>query len=205
MNDEGEKARRLKDLPPAQREIESIKSWGSDHPGITEKLPEVNYKNWKLVIDGLIDHPITYTWEEFKNLPMITSASDFHCVETWSVRDQHWYGIPFIKIIEIVKPKSSAKYVWIECSDGYTTSLSLSDLIEEENLLAIKLNGELLDSGLGGPLRLVVPQKYAYKSAMYVEKITFTDKKELGYWEKRGYSDSADVWKNERYNHKKRK
>jgi DMSO/TMAO reductase YedYZ molybdopterin-dependent catalytic subunit len=84
-------------------------------------------------------------------------------------------------------------------ADGYTTSLSLEDLLKDNVLLTYKLNGSLLETPLGGPLRLVVPDKYGYKSAMWVERITFTDAKELGYWEKRGYSDTADVWKNDRY------
>lgn len=194
-----------KELPPKQHEVDEILRWGEDHPGITDKQPKVNHEDWQLEITGLVENPKTYTWEEFNEIPMIKSTSDFHCVETWSVRDQIWDGVPVVEIMEIVQPKAEAKYVWIECGDGYTTSLSIADLIEEENLLAVKLNGELLDRGTGGPLRLVVPQKYAYKSAMYIEKIVFTDTKELGYWEKRGYSDTADVWENDRYSKEKKK
>jgi len=100
--------------------------------------------------------------------------------------------------VDLVKPTKNSKCVF-ECADGYTTSLDLSDLLRENVVLAYKLNGEWLETPLGGPMRLVVPDKYAYKSAMWVKHITFSKRKELGYWEKRGYSDTADVWKNDRY------
>jgi DMSO/TMAO reductase YedYZ molybdopterin-dependent catalytic subunit len=98
-----------------------------------------------------------------------------------------------------VKPKETAKSVTFECADGYTTSLTLPELSGGDVLLAYKLDGKSLEEGIGFPLRLVVPSKYAYKSALWVVKIRFTAKKELGYWERRGYSDTADVWRNERF------
>jgi DMSO/TMAO reductase YedYZ molybdopterin-dependent catalytic subunit len=77
--------------------------------------------------------------------------------------------------------------------------LSLEELLRDDVLLATKLDGKNLEEGLGSPLRLVVPNKYAYKSAMWITRIKFTEKKEMGYWEKRGYSDTADTWKNDRF------
>lgn len=186
-------------LPPNQFIKNKILKWGSDHRGIVKHLPEVNREKWHLIIDGLVEHPQDLSWDQFNALPMVESISDFHCVETWSVLNQKWTGVPFSEIIKIVNPKPEAKFVWFECADGYTTSLPIDDLKSEENILAIKLNGELLDQGYGGPLRLVVPQKYAYKSAMYLVKISFIEKDKLGFWEQRGYSNSADVWKDDRY------
>jgi DMSO/TMAO reductase YedYZ molybdopterin-dependent catalytic subunit len=101
--------------------------------------------------------------------------------------------------VELVKPKPNAKYVSFYCADGYSTSLSLEELSDNDVILAYKLDGNFLEEGLGAPLRLVVPSKYAYKSAMWLTQIRFTEEKELGYWEKRGYSDTADVWKNDRF------
>ena len=129
---------------------------------------------------------------------MVEVVSDFHCVEGWSVLDCRWMGVPFKALVERVKPKEEAKYVWFDCADGYTTSLELRNLLDEDVLLVHRLNGESLPPELGGPVRLVVPKKYAYKSPMWVTRIRFTRTKELGYWEKRGYSDTADVWKNDR-------
>lgn len=186
-------------LPPNQFMKNKILKWGKDHRGIVKNLPEVDRENWHLIIDGLVEHPLKLSWNRFNELPMKESISDFHCVETWSVLNQKWTGVPFSEIIKIVKPKPEAKFVWFECADGYTTSLSIEDLKGEENILAIKLNGELLDQGYGGPLRLVIPQKYAYKSAMYLNRITFIENDRLGFWEQRGYSNSADVWRDDRY------
>lgn len=100
--------------------------------------------------------------------------------------------------MEVVIPKEEGKYVWVECADEYTTSLTVEDLLGDSVLFAYKLNGENLPFELGGPMRLIVPDKYAYKSPMWITNITFTDKKQLGYWEQRGYSDTAGIWKNDR-------
>ncbi len=186
-------------LPPRQHVRDKILPWGKQHPGIVSPLPEVNRDTWRLVVDGQVEKPRTFKWAEFLALPLTESTSDFHCVESWSVYDQRWEGLRFNQLLKIVLPRPEAKYAWFESADGYTTSLSLEELAADENLLAIKLNGELLDQTYGGPLRLVVPQKYAYKSAMYVTHITFTAEKELGYWEQRGYSDTADVWTDDRF------
>jgi DMSO/TMAO reductase YedYZ molybdopterin-dependent catalytic subunit len=130
---------------------------------------------------------------------MVESISDFHCVEGWSVLSCKWGGTPFKKLADLVIPKKTAKFVSFECADGYTTSLSLEELLRDDVLLATKLDGKNLEEGLGSPLRLIVPNKYAYKSAMWITRIKFTEKKEMGYWEKLGYSDTADIWKNERF------
>jgi DMSO/TMAO reductase YedYZ molybdopterin-dependent catalytic subunit len=192
-----------KGLPPNQYEIPKLLRWNIDHPGIIPENPQVDLKKWRLIIDGEVNNSLTLTWEEFLKLPSVEMKSDFHCVEGWSVRDLIWKGVKFGHIIPIVKPKEIVKYVFFECYDGYTTSLDLSSLLKENVLLAYKLNGEWLEIPLGGPLRLIFPDKYAYKSAMWIRRIIFTKVKELGYWEKRGYSDTADVWKNDRFSLKR--
>ncbi|MFQ6081642.1 MAG: molybdopterin-dependent oxidoreductase, partial [Candidatus Bathyarchaeia archaeon] len=101
--------------------------------------------------------------------------------------------------VKMVKPEENAKYVTFECDDGYTTSLPLTDLLDDDVLLAYKLEDEYLRPERGGPLRLIVPKKYAYKSAMWLKRIKFTSQQELGYWESRGYSNTADPWKGDRY------
>ena len=130
---------------------------------------------------------------------MSESVSDFHCVEGWSVLDCRWEGVRFSEVEKLVKPLATAQAVTFECADAYTTSLFRSELAGDDVLLAYKLNREALDEGLGFPVRLVVPSKYAYKSALWVTHVRFTRGKELGFWERRGYSDSADVWKNDRF------
>jgi DMSO/TMAO reductase YedYZ molybdopterin-dependent catalytic subunit len=186
-------------LPPGQRKINALLRWNVNHPGIVPENPTFDPKTWTLTISGEVENPMKLSWQELQKLPTAESMSDFHCVEGWSVKNLKWYGVQFKTLIEIVKPTKDGKFVIFQCSDGYTTSLNLKDLLKDNVLLAYKLDGNLLDVPIGGPLRLVVPDKYAYKSAMWVEKIIFSKKKELGFWEKKGYSDTADVWKNDRY------
>ena len=188
-------------LPPNQHEIPALPRWNIDHPGIIPENPKVDLENWILIVEGEVENPLKFTWQDFLKLPSIEIVSDFHCVEGWSVRNLKWYGVKFNTLIQIVKLKEAANYVLFKCSDGYTTSLNLEDLLKDSVILATKLNEKWLKVSLGGPLRLVIPFKYAYKSAMWIECITFTKVKKLGYWEKRGYSDTADVWKNERVEH----
>jgi DMSO/TMAO reductase YedYZ molybdopterin-dependent catalytic subunit len=188
-----------KKLPPDQVSIKRLMRWGIDHPGIAKTNPKIDLKTYVLLIDGEVEKPLKLGWNDFLKLPVVESVSDFHCVEGWSVLDCRWEGVPLRHIISLVKPKATAKFVTFECADGYTTSLTLEELSANDVLLAYRLNGEPLEEGYGFPLRLVVPNKYAYKSALWVVHIRFTSKKELGYWEKRGYSDTADVWKNDRF------
>lgn len=188
-----------KELPPGQVPIKQLLRWGKNHPTIGGAVPKIDLKAWILIVEGEVERPLRLNWNDFQKLPMVESASDFHCVEGWSVLGCRWGGIPFKKLADLVKPKKTAKFVSFECADGYTTSLSLDELSGDDVLLATKLDGKNLEEGLGSPLRLVVPNKYAYKSAMWITRIKFTEKKEMGYWEKRGYSDTADVWKNDRF------
>lgn len=185
-------------LPPNQRWIDHILRWNVDHPGIIPENPKVNLDSWRLIIDGEIEKPMTMTWKDVLALPAQNSVSDFHCVEGWSVKDCKWFGVRFRDLVGIMKPLADAKHVFFICADGYTTSLELVDLMQDDIILAYKLNGKFLDGTTGAPLRLVAPNKYAYKSAMYIEKITFMEYGKPGYWEQPGYSDTADVWKNDR-------
>jgi len=186
-------------LPPGQTPIKRLLKWGVDHPGITRSIPKIDLKTYTLTIDGEVEKPLKLRWDDVLKIPRVESVSDFHCVEGWSVLDCKWEGVRFKQIVDLVKPKETAKSVTFECADGYTTSLTLPELSGGDVLLAYKLDGKSLEEGIGFPLRLVVPSKYAYKSALWVVKIRFTAKKELGYWERRGHSDTADVWRNERF------
>jgi len=188
-----------KPLPPGQVPIKQLLRWGKDHPTIGVPVPKINLETYRLAIDGEVENAQQLGWNQIQQLPRTESSSDFHCVEGWSVLGLKWEGIQFKTIIDLVRPKPEAKHVTFECADGYTTSLSLDELSGSDVLLVYKLNGQPLEQGHGFPLRLIVPDKYAYKSALWLTHIKFTAKKESGYWEKRGYSDTADVWKNDRY------
>lgn len=186
-------------LPPDQTVTDRILRWGSDHPGITSVNPELRKENYWLTIDGEVEKPVKLSWCDFLALPQSSSTSDFHCVEGWSVLDCKWEGVRIRDIERIVKPLNVARAVSFESADNYLTSLFREELAGDDVLLAYKLNGELLEEGLGAPVRLIVPSKYAYKSALWVMRLRFTRNKELGFWERRGYSDSADVWRNDRF------
>ncbi len=188
-----------KKLPPGQSAIKRILRWGLDHPGVTSVNPHIKLDTYTLTVDGEVEKPAKFTWQEFTQLPQSVSMSDFHCVEGWSVVDCRWKGVRFRDIENLVEPLAAAKAVTFECADAYTTSLFREELAGDDILLASKLNGEPLEEGYGFPVRLVVPSKYAYKSALWVVHVRFTRNKELGFWERRGYSDSADVWKNDRF------
>jgi DMSO/TMAO reductase YedYZ molybdopterin-dependent catalytic subunit len=187
------------ELPLGQTPIKNILRWGIDHPGITRSNPKVDLNTYTLTIDGAVENSQKLSWSDLLKLPAVESVSDFHCVEGWSVLDCKWKGVCFKEIVNLVKPRKSARSVTFECADRYTTSLTLEELSGDNVLLAYKLDDKPLEEGLGFPLRLVVPSKYAYKSALWVTRITFTPEKEQGYWEKRGYTDTADVWKDDRF------
>lgn len=187
-------------LPPGQKEVKNLLKWGEDHPTINgTQPPEINLKTYTLTINGEVENPQKLTWQDIEKLPKTKTIIDFHCVEGWSVLNCEWEGIPFKQIIDMAKPKQNAKNVTFECADGYTTSLTINELLENNAILATKLNGKKLEKGTGAPIRLIIENRYAYKNAMWITKIKFTKEKELGYWEKRGYSDTADIWKNDRY------
>jgi len=186
-------------LPPGQTATNRILRWGIDHPGITSTNPRIDTSTYLLTVAGEVGNPVELSWNNVLQLPRTVSVSDFHCVEGWSVLDCRWEGVRFKDLASLAKPKPTAQAVTFECVDNYATSLFLSELEGDDVLLAYKLNGEDLEEGLGFPLRLIVPSKYAYKSALWVTRVRFTRGKELGFWERRGYSDSADVWKNDRF------
>jgi len=189
-----------KKLPPDQTATDHILQWGIDHPGITSTNPQLKLETYKLAVDGEVEKPVVLDWNGLMKLPKIISISDFHCVEGWSVLDCNWEGVHIREIEKLVKPREVARAVTFECADNYTTSLYREELEGNDVLLAYKLNNRPLDEGLGFPLRLIVPNKYAYKSALWVVHLRFTRGKELGFWERRGYNDNADVWTNQRFN-----
>lgn len=180
-------------LPPDQKAVKKI---FLRHIGA---VPKFDAQTWSLTVDGEVEKTLQLKWSDFLSMPKIVKVADFHCVEGWSVLDNKWEGVAFKAITEMAVPNAHAKHVFFTCGDGYTTSLPLTDLLNEDVLLAFKLNDKLLEPENGAPLRLIVPGKYAYKSAMWIRRITFTSKPALGYWEHRGYSDTADPWRNDRY------
>lgn len=180
-------------IPPNQRETTRFPVL---HMG---GVPEISQESWKLQIEGLVENSASLTFEAFLKLPQTIDISDFHCVTGWSRLDNKWEGVTFMAIVELVKPTSTAKFVTITCYGEYSTSLPLGVLMDTDVLFAYKHDDKELELIHGGPVRLIVPKKYAYKSAKWVHVVRFTEIQELGYWEKRGYSNTANPWKNDRY------
>ena len=180
-------------LPPGQREVPNFPvldlGW---HPNI-------ELGRWRLRLLGRVDHPVTLDWERFQSLPQIESTSDFHCVTAWSRLNLTWRGVPFSAIVELAKPHSEAKYVFFKGYDGYTTNSPLAVCAAGDVLLAHSWNGQPLTAEHGGPARVIIPSRYAWKGTKFVREIVFLKRDVPGFWELRGYSNSADPWKAERF------
>ncbi|HEY7293036.1 MAG TPA: molybdopterin-dependent oxidoreductase [Vicinamibacterales bacterium] len=168
--------------------------------------PQVSLKEWKLEIGGLVEHPVTLRWEDFLALPQVDDVSDFHCVTTWSRYDNRWRGVRFRTIAELAVPLESAKYVLCTGYDfmpgsyiPYTTNLPLARAVDEDVLLVHTWEGEPLPVEHGGPVRMITPKLYAWKGTKWIRKIEFLANDKKGFWEIRGYSNSAEPWFNDRY------
>jgi DMSO/TMAO reductase YedYZ molybdopterin-dependent catalytic subunit len=180
-------------VPPGQTLTTKFPVLHVGHP------PIFNPQTWTLKIAGEVEHALTLTWQEVLALPPITSVSDFHCVTTWSRLDNRWEGVAFQTIAERVQPTPQAQYVIGEDDWGYTANLALDVLMDDDVLLAYKHDGQDLDAEHGGPLRLVVPKRYGWKSVKWLRALYFRKQDEPGFWEVRGYSNTADPWIEDRY------
>jgi DMSO/TMAO reductase YedYZ molybdopterin-dependent catalytic subunit len=164
--------------------------------GIQPMLPP---SRWSLTLNGLVEKPTVLTWDQFNALPQIEDVSDFHCVTTWSKYDCNWSGVAFTTLYELVQPKPEAKFVYFTSYDGYSTNLPLDQCLDDDVLIATGFEGKPVPREHGGPARVIVPKIYAWKGAKFVKGIEFLAEDRLGYWEVRGYSNTADPWKEERY------
>jgi DMSO/TMAO reductase YedYZ molybdopterin-dependent catalytic subunit len=161
--------------------------------------PEIPLSDWRLTINGFVANAVVWTWEDFFAEATFKSVSDFHCVTTWSTFDNEWEGVSFRRLVEVVRPLSLARFVQFTAYDEYTTNLPLEACDDDDVLLAYRWNGKPLTREHGGPVRVIVPKRYAWKGAKWVKTITFSDRDQKGYWEVRGYSNSALPWDNDRY------
>jgi DMSO/TMAO reductase YedYZ molybdopterin-dependent catalytic subunit len=180
-------------LPPGQRLVNNF-------PVLDLGIqPEVPLDKWELKVHGQVEKAVTLTWPQFLDLPQFKDVSDFHCVTTWSQYDMEWEGVSFFTLAELVKPKAEATHVFFKSYDGYSTNLPLEVCMDDDVLIAHKWNGKPLTKEHGGPARVIVPKLYAWKGAKFIRDITFLDRDILGFWEVRGYSNTADPWKEDRF------
>lgn len=161
--------------------------------------PDVALKEWKLVIDGAVDHPRTLAWEDFMALPQTNDTSDFHCVTTWSKLNINWQGVRLLDLAALVQPKENATHIMCYGYDDYSTNLSLEEALKPDVLLVHSAAGSPLLKEHGGPVRMITPQLYAWKGSKWISRIEFMTTNRLGFWEKRGYSNTAYPWRNDRY------
>lgn len=180
-------------LPPGQREVHNF-------PVLDLGIqPDVPIDKWELEIHGKVENPVVLDWKQFKALPQFADMSDFHCVTTWSQYDMAWEGVAFFTIAEFVKPTSEATHVYFKCYDGYSTNNPLDVCMDDDVLIAHTWNGKPISKEHGGPARVIIPKRYAWKGAEFIREIIFLDRDLLGFWELRGYSNTADPWLEERF------
>jgi len=174
---------------------------------LTTKWPVLTYgltprfdpKSWTFRCFGLVEEEVVWTWDEFLRLPRTEVACDIHCVTRWSRLDNRFEGVHIREIMKRVRLRPEAKYVLIHADPDYTTNLSLDALVDDDVVLALRHDGVDLTPDHGGPLRLVVPKLYFWKSAKWLRAFEFLDVNPPGFWELNGYHMHADPWKEERY------
>ncbi len=180
-------------LPPGQIET---RKWPVLHYG---NVPRVDLAAWRFEVRGAVENPIALTWQELIALPRQTTLCDIHCVTRWSRYDNLFGGVPVRTILERVRPKPEARFVVVRAEQGYTTNVPLEDLDRPDNLLALEHGGEPLTAEHGGPIRLLVPHLYLWKSAKWLRGFDFVAEDEAGFWERNGYHMRGDPWAEERY------
>ena len=159
-----------------------------------EDTPRVDVTRWRLKIEGLVENPFALRFDEIQALPRKIQIKNFICVEGWGLDDQKWEGVHLKEIFSRVKISPKAKFVSFYATGGqYHDSLSIQEALESDTLLACKLNDRDLLPDNGFPLRLVIPRMYGYKGVKWVERIVFTEKQEVGYWERAGYSLDGSI------------
>jgi DMSO/TMAO reductase YedYZ molybdopterin-dependent catalytic subunit len=180
-------------LPPGQH---LTQDWPVLDLGIT---PNISRERWRLDVYGAVETPLFWDFAQFAAQPQSTFTSDIHCVTTWSRYDNQWEGLSTRALLDACQPKPDARFVSLESYDGYTTNLSLADFASDDALLAHTWQGTPIERDHGGPVRVIVPHLYFWKSAKWLQRIEFREHDKPGYWEVRGYHNRGDPWEEQRY------
>ena len=180
-------------LPPGQS---ITKKWPVLHYG---DVPAIDLARWRFEIEGLVENPISLTYDELTALPRRSTLCDIHCVTRWSRLDNRFEGASVADLLARARPRAEATHVIVRAAQGFTTNLPLADLDRPENLLAWKHDGVDLTPEHGWPLRLVVPHLYFWKSAKWVRGFELLSEDEAGFWERNGYHMRGDPWREQRY------
>jgi len=174
---------------------------------LTEKFPVLHYGSvpridlatWDFRVFGLVDAPVTLTWEQYRALPRMHQTVDIHCVTRWSKLDTTWEGVPIQALLDLAGIRREVTHALVHAEQGYTTNMSLDVLIDDDVMLADTYDGKPLDPEHGYPLRLLVPKRYFWKSAKWVRGIELLDRDMQGFWERYGYHNDADPRREERF------
>jgi DMSO/TMAO reductase YedYZ molybdopterin-dependent catalytic subunit len=181
-------------LPPGQYDV------GDDWPVLTaEVTPHLVPAQWTMTVDGLVASPTTWSWDEMQALPQSEYSGDIHCVTTWSKLATSFDGVSVDELLARAHPLPSAAFVLATSTTGYTTNLPLADVTDGKAWIAFRHEGAPLSPEHGGPVRLLVPHLYFWKSAKWVTRLTLLDHDEQGFWERNGYHDRGDPWTEQRY------
>jgi len=180
-------------VPPGQHLTEK---WPVLHYG---SIPSIQTSKWTLKLFGRVEKEKTLSYAEFMALPMVKVFSDIHCVTTWSRLDNLWEGVGTSELKKLVNITPTAQFVIVHATGSFTTNIPIAEFFEMDVLLAIKHNQEIISSDHGGPVRLIIPRLYLWKSAKWVTGIEFSERDKPGFWESNGYHNHGDPWKEERY------
>ena len=175
---------------------------------LTEKFPVLHFGRvpsypdlsaWDFRVWGEVAEPFTLRWAELQRLPTVEQTLDVHCVTRWSKLDTRWEGVAFTEIAEVAQPKPSARFVIFHAEGGFTSNVPLETAMHPQSLLAWSYDGRPLEPEHGYPLRAIVPGTYFWKSAKWLRGVEFSAEDQLGFWERNGYHNEADPWKEQRY------
>ncbi len=161
--------------------------------------PQIDLATWRLRLFGEVERETELTWAEWESLLQIEVTADFHCVTQWSRLNVGWEGVPASRVLELAQPTASARFAMLHCYDGYTANIDVEALRAPDVLFAHRMDGAPLEGQHGGPLRLVVPSRYGWKSAKWVSGVEFMAEDRAGFWEGLGYHMRGDPWREERF------
>jgi DMSO/TMAO reductase YedYZ molybdopterin-dependent catalytic subunit len=161
--------------------------------------PAIDIARWRFRVFGLVEREVTLDWTQFTGMERTTVDAGFHCVTQWSRLENTWEGVAFSDVMKLVAPRPEAGFVMVHCYGGYTTNVALDALLDTDVLFACRHDGAPLEAAHGGPMRLVVPKRYGWKSAKWVNGIELMGGDEPGFWEVRGYHMEGDPWKEQRF------
>ncbi len=182
------------DLPPGQYDV------GSDFPVLTaEVTPRIDTARWTMTVDGLVETPQVWSWAEMHGLPQSEYAGPIHCVTTWSKFDTRFGGVSVDTLLDAAGPLPTASHLLATSTTGYTTNLPLDHVRGGQAWVVWSFDGKPLPRDHGGPVRLLVPHLYFWKSAKWVTQLTLLDHDQRGFWELNGYHDLGDPWREQRY------